>query len=214
MKSRLVLLGPPASGKGTLAEALHNRFGWPVASPGAMLRAEKAAGTALGLEADKLTRHGQLIGDTIINQVVSMWLSHEALEGFIFDGYPRTIGQADALDAMLTARGCKLDAAILLEASIETLHQRVERRGTCADCGAIVSLGLHIQNFSDRCPRCGGTLSRRADDNAETLERRLAEYRDKTLPVAGYYEKRGLLQRVPTERSEFEVFSSVLQMLN
>jgi adenylate kinase len=179
-----------------------------------MLRAEKNVGTTLGVEADKLTRHGQLISDSIINQVVSMWLSHESLAGFIFDGYPRTLGQADALDEMLAARSSRIDAAILLEASMDTLRHRVERRGTCANCGAIVSLGLHIQNFSDQCPRCGGKLSRRTDDNAETLEKRLVEYRDKTLPVAGYYEKRGLLHRVSSERSEFEVFSSVLPILN
>lgn len=209
-----MLLGPPASGKGTLADALHDRFGWPVASPGAMLRAEKAAGTALGIEADRLTRDGRLVSDTIINQVVELWLSHEADHGFIFDGYPRTVGQADALDQMLARRSCQLDAALLLEADLSTLRDRVERRATCSVCAYIVSVGVHVDNFANACPRCGSPLRRRADDNFATLQNRLEEYRDKTLPVAGYYEKRGLLHRVSTQRPVGEVVEDVLQILN
>lgn len=209
-----MLLGPPASGKGTLADALHHRFGWPVASPGAMLRAEKTAGTALGIEADRLTRDGRLVSDTIINQVVELWLSHEADHGFIFDGYPRTVGQADALDQMLAKRNGQLDAALLLEADLSTLRDRVERRATCSVCGCIVSVGVHVDNFANACPRCGSPLKRRADDNFATLQNRLEEYRDKTLPVAGYYEKRGLLHRVSTQRPVGEVVEDVLQILN
>jgi adenylate kinase len=214
VKRRLVLLGPPASGKGTLAEALHARFHLPVASPGAMLRAEKAAGTPLGLEADKLTREGRLLGDTLINAVVHTWLAHEAAEGFIFDGYPRTLGQAEALDQMLAERGSRVDAALLLDASPETLRRRVEQRALCSGCGHIVSLGMHVPDTNAKCPRCGGVLHRRNDDNAETLEFRLREYAAKTAPVAGYYEKRGILHRLNTERPPEQVLASTLEILN
>jgi adenylate kinase len=214
VKRRLVLLGPPASGKGTLADALHTQFGIPVASPGAMLRAEKAAGTPLGIEADKLTRGGKLVEDRIINPVVHLWLSHESAEGFVFDGYPRTLGQAEALDQMLAERNSRVDAALLLEASLETLRRRVESRATCSKCGNIVSVGVDVANLEVNCPRCGGAWSRRADDNAETLKTRFEEYAEKTAPVVSYYDKRGVLHRVDTERPRAEVVARVLEILH
>lgn len=214
MKRRIVLLGPPASGKGTLADALQTRLGVPVASPGAMLRAEKAAGTPLGIEADRLTRGGNLVGDSIINEVVQSWLSGDRASGFIFDGYPRTLGQATELDRMLADRNSSLDVAILLDAAVDTLRRRVQSRATCSQCGNIVSVGVHVPDHSAQCPRCGGALARRADDTVETLEFRLQEYASKTAPVAGYYEKRGVLHRISTERPEQDVLQSALQILN
>jgi adenylate kinase len=208
-----VLLGPPASGKGTLADALQKQFGMPIASLGAMLRAEKAAGTPLGIETEKLTRDGKLVGDDIINSVVHIWLSHQSVDGFIFDGYPRTLGQAEALDRMLAERNSRIDAAFLLEASLETLRRRVEARATCSRCGYIVSIGLHIADTTGPCPRCGGTWVQRTDDNAETLEHRFREYQDKTVPVVGYYETRGVLHRLHTERQPEQVLEEAVRIL-
>ncbi len=179
-----------------------------------MLRAEKAAGTPLGLEADKLTRDGNLIDDAIINGVAASWLTSARIGGFIFDGYPRTIVQAQALDRMLADRNSELDVAILLDAARETLRRRVESRATCSKCGNIVSIGVHIADMSGSCPRCGGQWSRRPDDTLETLEHRLREYNDKTAPVAGYYETRGVLHRISTEHPEQDVLQSALQILN
>ena len=179
-----------------------------------MLREEKAAGTALGIEADRLTRNGSLVGDEIINSVVAAWLSKQSGDGFVFDGYPRTLGQAGVLDQMLAERKQPLDTVLLLEADIATLRTRVENRAFCKTCGNIVSIGLHIADASASCPRCGGVLARRADDNAETLERRLCEYAEKTAPLIGYYEKRHLLQRVNTGRLPEQVFAEVCQILN
>lgn len=213
MKRRLVLLGPPASGKGTLADALQRQFGMPAASPGAMLRAEKAAGTPLGIEADQLTRDGRLVEDRIINAVVHIWLSHESADGFIFDGYPRTLGQAEVLDRMLAERNSRIDAALLLEASLDTLRRRVEARATCSKCGNIVGVGVQVANLEGNCPRCGGAWSRRADDNAGTLEIRLKEYAEKTAPVVSYYDKRGVLHRLNTERPPEEVVAKALEIL-
>ena len=214
MKRRIVLLGPPASGKGTIADNLRVRFELPIASPGTMLREEKTAGTALGIEADKLTRNGSLVGDEIINSVVAAWLSKQGGDGFVFDGYPRTLGQAGALDQMLAERDQPLDIVLLLEADIATLRARVKNRVLCKACGNIASIGLHISDEHASCPRCGGVLVRRSDDNAETLERRLCEYTEKTAPLIGYYEKRHLLQRVNTGRSPEQVFAEVCRILN
>lgn len=214
MKRRIVLLGPPASGKGTIADSLRVHFQLPSASPGAMLREEKAAGTPLGVEADRLTRGGNLVGDEMINSVVAAWLSKQGGDGFVFDGYPRTLGQAEALEQMLAERKQPLDVVLLLEADIATLRSRVENRAMCKACANIVSIGLHVGDANANCPRCGGGLIRRTDDNAETLERRFAEYAEKTAPLIGYYEKRQLLRRVNTERLPEQVFAEVCQILN
>ncbi len=214
MKRRIVLLGPPASGKGTIADNLRVHFQLPSVSPGAMLREEKADGTPLGIEADSLTRGGNLVGDKIINSVVAAWLSKQGGDGFVFDGYPRTLGQAEALEQMLADRKQPLDVVLLLEADITTLRSRVENRATCKACGNIVSIGLQVADASANCPRCGGVLIRRVDDNAETLERRFAEYAEKTAPLISYYEKRQLLHRVNTERLPEQVFAEVCQILN
>jgi adenylate kinase len=214
VKRRLVLLGPPASGKGTIAERLNSDYHLPTASPGAMLRDEQAAGTPLGIEASRHSQNGRLIADEIINSVVKAWLTRERGDGFVFDGYPRTLAQAAALDQMLEPRRQSLEAVILLEASLETLRSRVERRATCVKCGKIVALGVHVATDNERCPRCNGALRRRDDDNAETLEKRFQEYAEKTTPLIGYYEKRHLLARVNTERPADSVFEAVREILN
>jgi adenylate kinase len=209
VKRRIVLLGPPASGKGTIADGLRIEFGLPIVSPGALLRAERAAGTSLGLDADARTKQGQLIDDDTINAIVGNWVRKQNGAGFVFDGYPRTLGQATALDSMLAERKEPLDLVILLEASLETLRHRVESRAICDQCGNIVSVGVHVATLDSRCPRCGGTLSRRSDDSVETLEHRLREYSAKTEPLIQFYEDRDLLQRVNTERPPDAVFEQV-----
>lgn len=213
MKRRIVLLGPPASGKGTQADMLKSRFDLPSASPGSMLREEKRAGSALGLEADRLTSEGRLVSDAVINAVVRSWLDRHSGDGFVFDGYPRTPGQAAALDEMLSSRGTPLEVALLLDADLPTLRARVAKRMVCLACGNTTSLDL-LPAGDGKCPRCAGELSRRADDNAETLDVRFREYLEKTAPVAGYYDKRHLLHHVKAARSQDEVFAEVLGILN
>ena len=213
MKRRIVLLGPPASGKGTIADRLQHDFGLAVVSPGSLLRAEKAADTELGREADALTSRGQLVSDSIVNSLVQKWLGTQCEAGFVFDGYPRTIGQAEALSEMLNESGLPLEKVVLLQASDEELLCRVESRVICANCGNIVRVGLHVLRFDESCPRCGGALVRRADDTAETLRTRLVEYRDKTEPLVQYYEDQDLLARVNTEAVPDEVFQEVIKSL-
>jgi adenylate kinase len=213
VKQRIVLLGPPASGKGTQAEMIRKQFGIPTASPGAMLREEKRQGTALGLDADKLTAQGQLLPDEIIVQIVSRWFDHAKSEAFVLDGFPRTLGQATALEDMLSDRGIPLELVLALEADPETLAHRVENRLVCQECRQIVSIGLHVVGPGSGCPSCGGKLIKRADDSLETLKLRMVEYESKTEPLINFYAKRNLLARVDTTADPETVFEAVKRLV-
>jgi adenylate kinase len=213
VKTRIVLLGPPAAGKGTQAEKIAANFGILTASTGAMLRAEKAAGTELGQMASELTSRGQLLSDDLVIGLVKNWLkSNEG--GFLFDGFPRTIVQANALDDLLSKAGKPLQVAISLETSLETIEFRVGHRLVCTQCSANFSLGLHVTDESNACPNCGGTLKRRLDDNAEALKQRMVEYHQKSEPLIAYYAERGLLKRIEANGSPDEVFVKVKEVLN
>jgi adenylate kinase len=188
------------------------RYGIPITSPGAILREEKRRGSPLGLEAEKVTSQGRLLPDPIIVGLVRAWLEHHAAE-FVFDGFPRSRGQADALDELLDERHAALDVVLALEASPETLRQRVAGRMVCKNCGQIVGAGLHVKNVDSPCPKCGGPLGRRSDDTPEILAARLEEYAAKTEPLLEYYEQRGLLRRVDSARSPELVFASIAAIL-
>jgi adenylate kinase len=177
-----------------------------------MLREEKAAGTTLGIEADKLTSRGQLVPDDTINQLVGRWLEKRDSQ-FVFDGYPRSRGQAEALETMLTQRSTPLDLVLSFKADLKTLQQRVENRLVCSSCGRNFSIGLHVADAEASCPRCGASLTRRADDTPVTLALRMQEYAAKTEPLIGYYAKRGLLRGVDATRAPERVFASVVEIL-
>ena len=212
MKQRIVLLGPPASGKGTQAELLTEKYHLPVTSPGAILREERRAGTARGVEAEQLTSKGLLLPDELIVDLVRSWLAREDGQ-FVFDGFPRTLGQAEALEGLLSERGTPLDAVIALEAEVATLQARVARRIMCVRCGRSFSVGLHVAHPTDPCPVCGGTLARRTDDTPEALQIRLIEYREKTEPLVDYYEQKGLLHRVNSSEQPEVVFEAIRAIL-
>ena len=171
-----------------------------------MLREEKRKGTTLGVQTAKLTSQGKLLPDSVIVELTRTWLEDHGGEEFVLDGFPRTIGQADALAAMLDCRGTPLEIVLALEAPTETLQHRVASRMVCQQCGAIVSVGLHVKNPTSPCPRCGGLLGRRSDDSPEILVARLEEYREKTEPLLEYYDERGLLHRVDSGRPPEVVF--------
>jgi adenylate kinase len=195
VKRRIVLLGPPASGKGTQAELIRSRYRFPIASPGTILREENRAGTPLGIDAGKLTARGELLPDVTILALVERWL--EANDGeFVFDGFPRTIGQATTL-----------------EADLPTLQQRVQNRLVCTHCGRIVSFGLDVSEPGAPCPNCGGELSKRSDDTSETLDRRMVEYVEKSGPVMAFYTGRGLLHRIDAMKTPGQVFDVVMRIL-
>lgn len=194
MKQRLVLLGPPVSGKGTLTDRLCREFGFQAVSPGAILREESP----------DVASDGILLGDDVINSLVGKWIDRQAGNSFVFDGYPRTMGQGKALDTTLAERKATLDMVVLLEADEATLKDRVEKRAGCRRCGKILSFGRNQKS----CP-CGGDLFRRSDDTVEVLEKRLSEYSEKTEPLIGYYEDKGLLQRFDATQPADAVYETV-----
>lgn len=188
------------------------RFGIPSASPGAILREEKRAGSALGREADLLTSQGKMVSDQIVVSLVGNWLNHHDA-GFIFDGFPRSLGQANALERELAERISPLDVVLAFDAETSVLQQRVANRVVCSGCGKTLAVGLHVANASRPCPSCGAPLAKRTDDTPETLLARLEEYSEKTSPLIGYYESRGLLQRVNGAESPEMVFASIAAIL-
>ena len=206
------MLGPPASGKGTQADMIKRQHRIPTASPGAMLREQKKAGTPLGIEADKMTSRGLLLPDDLIVGLVKSWLEeHDG--AFTFDGFPRTIGQAVTLETLLAERGTPLDIAFSLDVNFATSLNRISRRMVCDVCGAVASVGLHITNANSPCPDCGGKLHRRSDDNEETLRQRMEEYREKSEPLISHYAERGILEHVNADRTPEEVFAGITAIL-
>lgn len=195
---RLILLGPPGAGKGTQAQRLVEKHGIVQLSTGDMLRAAVAAQTEIGKRAKAVMDAGQLVSDEIVNQIVSERVdSDDCQRGFILDGFPRTLAQADATEEMLAQKGMSLDAVIEIKVDDDVLVDRISGRYTCGNCGA----GYHDTNMKPAvdgvCDKCGSTeFKRRPDDNAETLRTRLQAYYKETSPLIGYYYAKGMLSSV------------------
>ena len=213
MKSRIVLLGAPGSGKGTQAEMITRHFAIPVTSTGTILRRERDLGTALGIEGDQISKQGGLVPDDMIVKLIEDWLNLHGESGFVFDGFPRTVPQAERLEAILTKRGKALDLAIWLEVSEKTIEDRIACRLQCRRCGFTTS--LTSAHFSERsvCPYCDGPLVRREDDDAAVLQTRLAEFKSKTEPLLSFYEKQGVLHRLDGNRDRETVFSDIATLI-
>jgi adenylate kinase len=191
----LILLGPPGAGKGTQAKILEQAHGFKQLSTGDMLRAARAAGTEIGVKAGVIMDRGDLVPDDVMIPVIAERLEKpDVLKGVVFDGFPRTTAQAEALDKLLSSRGQKLDAVIEMKVDDEALVKRIAGRYTCAKCGA----GYHDEfakpNKAGTCDKCGGTeFTRRADDNEKTVRDRLQVYNKQTAPLVEYYSKMGNL---------------------
>ena len=213
MKSRIVLLGAPGSGKGTQAEMITRHFALAVTSPGTNLRRERELGTPLGVEADEVSKQGGLVPDDIIVRLIEDWLKERGQEGFVFDGFPRTVKQAERLNELLQKRGAALDLAVWLEVSEETVRDRIASRLQCRRCGFTTSLTSAC--FADRsvCPYCDGPLIRREDDDAAVLQTRLAEFKTKTEPLLSFYEKDSALHRVDGNRDREVVFADIAALI-
>jgi adenylate kinase len=212
VKSRIVLLGPPASGKGTQAELLSRKFGIPAASTGAILREERARGTAIGTEADSYTSRGMFFPDDLALRVVRQWLDGH-WDQFILDGFPRTFGQAVAFDRDLAANGSSVELVIHLALSDSAVRERAARRVTCTRCGATFSSAIHGVKPGDRCPACGAALEKREDDSEAAIDERLAQHRRLTAPVIEHYRAAGCLREVDSGNGRERVFAEICDMI-
>ncbi|ATG43167.1 adenylate kinase Adk [Phaeobacter piscinae] len=194
----LILLGPPGAGKGTQARKLEQGFGLVQLSTGDLLRAAVAAGTPAGLAAKAVMEAGELVSDEIVINILRDRLAEpDCAKGVILDGFPRTTVQAEALDRLLAESGQRINAAVSLEVDDAAMVARVAGRYTCGGCGE----GYHDQfkqpRLAGTCDACGSTdMTRRADDNAETVTSRLAAYHAQTAPLISYYDSKGVLNRI------------------
>tara|TARA_R110002020_G_scaffold67579_1_gene177442 strand:+ start:1468 stop:2115 length:648 start_codon:yes stop_codon:yes gene_type:complete len=212
---KLILLGPPGAGKGTQAQRLIDRHGIPQLSTGDMLRAAVAAQTEVGVKAKAIMDAGNLVSDEVVNAIVADRLAAEdCSNGFILDGYPRTLKQADALEALLDERGQHLDHVIELKVDDDVLVTRVSGRFSCANCGTVYHDEDRRPKTEGVCDTCGSTeFKRRPDDNAETMRSRLRAYYKETSPLVGYYHCKGTLRSIDGMAPIDEVSESIEKIL-
>jgi adenylate kinase len=191
----VILLGAPGAGKGTQAERIVERFALPHISTGEMLRAAVSQGTEMGLAAQGFMEAGALVPDEVVIGVVrDRLVEDDAQQGFLLDGFPRTIEQAERLDGMLAEAGRGVTHVILIDVPADELVKRIAGRRSCKSCGKLYNVTFDPPGQADVCDVCGGELLQRADDNEETVRNRLAVYEQQTAPLVGYYTQRGVLQ--------------------
>lgn len=210
----IVFLGPPGAGKGTQAKILIEKYGIPQISTGDMLREHRAKGTELGKKAQEYMDKGQLVPDEIILGMVKERLSQPDCEkGFILDGFPRTVAQAEALDSLLAEMGKKLDVALALVVPDELLVERLTGRRTCKSCGMMYHIKYKPPKVEGKCDHCGGELYQRPDDNEETVRNRLKVYHESTAPLIDYYNKKGILKEIDGSKSIEEITTQIISIL-
>jgi adenylate kinase len=195
---KLILLGPPGAGKGTQAKRLEETRGLKQLSTGDMLRAAVESGSHLGLEADRIMKAGKLVPDNIMIDMIAERLDQpDTKRGVIFDGFPRTVRQAEALDEMLKKRGEALDAVVEMTVDDAALIDRISGRFSCAKCGTVYHDRNNRPKTEGKCDVCGSSdFKRRPDDRAETVRTRLKEYHEQTAPILPYYKKKGVVHQV------------------
>ncbi|MCR5201618.1 MAG: adenylate kinase [Lachnospiraceae bacterium] len=193
----IIMLGAPGSGKGTQATRIADVYNIPHISTGDIFRENIKNGTELGKRAQEYMDKGELVPDEFVCDLVIDRIHHDdCANGYVLDGFPRTIPQAEIFDKAIANAGEKIDVALLMELEDEILIERMEGRRVCAKCGA----GYHVKNMPSKvegiCDECGGELIIRKDDNIETFKNRLVEYNEKTAPLVPYYEKQGLVKKI------------------
>jgi adenylate kinase len=206
----LVLLGPPGAGKGTQADRLIQDFDLPYYATGNILREAIASESELGKQAKEIVERGDLVPDDLISAVIEARLdSGEADDGFLLDGFPRTIGQAEMLERALDERGRELTAALLIDAPDEEVVRRLSGRRTCVKNGHVYHVEFDPPKHEGVCDQDGSRLVQRDDDKPETIRNRLEVYHDQTEPLIDWYEQRGLLRRFDGTRTPEEVNSHI-----
>ena len=211
---KIIMLGAPGAGKGTQAKRLHDKYGIPHISTGDIFRANIKEGTELGKKAKSYMDQGLLVPDDLVcDLVVSRLQEDDCKEGYILDGFPRTIPQAEALDAALAKISQKIDYAIDVNVPDEAIISRMSGRRVCLSCGATYSITAAPTKVEGVCDRCGEPVVLRDDDKPETVQKRLNVYHEQTQPLMDYYEAQGILKSVDGTQGMEETFDSIVAIL-
>ncbi len=212
---RIILLGPPGVGKGTQAQSIIRRYEIPHISTGDILRENIKAGTPLGIEAKEYMDKGLLVPDELVVSIVKDRLSKDdCKKGFLLDGYPRTIAQAEALERDMKELGMELDKVINLNAESKTLIDRISGRRICRQCSASYHVMFNAPKVDSVCDSCGGELYQRDDDKVETVQTRIGVYMGQTEPLIKYYRDRNKLVDVDGTKAISEIFDEIVQVLD
>lgn len=211
----LIFLGPPGSGKGTQAKRLTAEKKWPQLSTGDMFRANIAQGTKLGLEAKQLMDQGQLVPDSVVIGMVKERVQEpDCQAGFILDGFPRTIPQAEALDQLLAIQKRKVDRVVEFKIEDSELVGRLSGRRTCSNCGTMYHVKTQPTKIDAVCDVCGGKVVQRSDDQAEVIEKRLEVYHDQTSPLVQFYARQGKLKTIDASQSMDTVYQALTKAIS
>lgn len=211
---KVIFLGPPGSGKGTQAKMVSERLGIPQISTGDMLRFAVREGTPMGLKAKAMMDSGALVADDVVVGIVQERLTQADCEaGFILDGFPRTVPQADALQACLRGLGKDLDAVISLEVDSDSVVERITGRRTCRECGKMFHVRFDPPVQENICDSCGGKLYLRDDDQEATIRKRLEVYAEQTAPLIAYYQRSGLVRTIDGMQAIAQVHDQILMAM-
>lgn len=211
---KIVLLGPPGAGKGTQAKSISNRYSIPHISTGDIFRKNISENTPLGVEAKKYIDNGQLVPDEVTIDMVKDRLQHDDCKnGYLLDGFPRTVHQAEALQEFLQGRGENLDTALLIEVPMDFILERMTGRRVCPSCGASYHVKFNPTKILGKCDVCGSDVIQRKDDVEETVKERLDVYQRQTQPLIDFYKDKNQLSVVDGTKAINEVFESICSLL-